>query len=369
MLINPHTNLLYQWKQKQSLLDQLQSIANLPVTSLSLQRDTVEKQFSDFVFQNSIDCLLGGLVVNGHKERLIFSRQPYYKPAITNIYLAELLIAADQVFYHGSFSFIGKQIVQYFICQISNSKLLDVDRYTDLKNSDYFFNHSTLQDLLEDKEIRLLLALTSSSSNRKSSSEGILLSYTRSLRDSAANIEMHYKEAQIIEFSFLNKLRNSKPDKVFTSSPIENCFDVNCELLALFSKVLVDDLEPNTAELATEMFGELYRQLNNDSNNRNGLVNLIYAGIMLLQVEFNLELAATIDKLTLQLDKEAKIEKSNERSQYQEMVIKIFQQRKKSLSSPAKIQLLFLSKQQIDLDSRLMELKAKFNPYRLVFVV
>ena len=371
MLIDPHTNLLHQWKQKQSLMDQLQNTANLPITSSSQQRDTLEKQFTDFVFQNSLDSLFGGLLVNCHEDQLNSVQQKYYKPAITNIYLAELLIAADQVLYDGSFSFIGNQIVEYLITQISNqkNKLLNTNRYTDLKNLNCFFSHSTLNGLLEGKELQLLLALTSPSPDKEVDSEYILLSYARPLRDAAANIDMHYKEAQIIEFGLLDKLKNSKHEKHFVSEPIENCFEVNCELLVILSKNLLNNYEPNIAKLAMDMFNKLYLEFLNESENRNWLINLIYTGIMLLQLEFDGDLVATIDQLILQLAKEPKTGKADEKSKYQETVIELFRQRRNIESNPSNVQLLFLSKKQIDLDTRLMELRARFNPHRLIFVV
>jgi len=371
MLINPHTSILHQWKQKQSILDQLQEIASLPITSSSHQRDTLEKEFIEFIFQNDIDFLFGGLLVDGHTSQLTSSRQKYYKPTITNIYLAEILIAADQVFYHGIFSFVGNQIIGYLIREISNGKnnLLDINRFTDLNNSDCFFSLSVLKDLLEDKEFHLLIALTSPSSIKEVSSEDLLLSYTRSLREAAENIDMHYKEAQIVEFSLLNKLKTNKFERDFSSSQIENGFVVNCELLALLSKHLINGGDASSAKLAIEIFHGLHKQLLDDSVDANDLVSLIHAGIMLLQIDFDLDLVVIIDKLTLQLAEQSTSQKTNEKSEYQEMVIKLFQQRKNAQSNPSKIQLLFLSRQQIDLDARLMDLRAKFNPCCLVFIV
>lgn len=371
MPINPHTNLLEQWSQKQFMLDQLQAIANLPIDSSSRQRDTIEKQLFDFVFQKTFDSLFGGLIVNSNEAQLNSFQQKYYKPVITNIYLAETLIAADQVLYHGTFSFIGKQIVEYLISQVTGrkNKLIETHQFTALKNSDCFFCHSTLKGLLDHKELQLLLALTSSSNSKIIDSEGILLSYARPLIEAATNIEMHYKEAQIIEYNLLNKLKTSKSQREFISNPMESCFDINCELLVLLSHPLINNSVPSKTMLAVEMFYELSRRLDNESTNRNHIVNLAYAGIMLLQAEFDLDLVATIDKLTQQLSKQLKNKAPDDKTKLREQIIGLFQQRNKTCSKTSKIHLFFLSKQQVDLDTRLMELKAKFNPYQLVFIV
>lgn len=372
MLIDPHTNLLHQWKQKQFLLDQLQIIANLPVTSLSQQKNLLEKQFSDFVFQSNMDSLFGGLLVSGHKDQLVSSQQKYYKPAITNIYLAELLIAADQVFYHGTFSFIGKQIVEYLLKRISNdeSSQIITNQYFNQENLDCYFSDATLKYLLEQKEEQLLLALTTPDLLNKKDIGGRLVSYCRSLREAAAGIDIHYKEAQILEFSLLDKLtKGSVSKKACSTDSIENYFEVNCELLAMLSKSLFIEHDSEKGSLSKEFFYKLYRKLMKSDNNQNLLINLIYSGILLLQVDFDHDIVTCIDKMTLQLGEGIKQQEADEKQKMQLDVIKLFQYRKNPKLDSLNTQLVFLSKQQIDLDVRLIELKAKFNPYRLVFVI
>ncbi len=367
MFISPLNNPLHQWQQKQQILDQLAQIADLPITSESQQRERLLQQFSDLIFKQSLDPLLGGLVIQYDDANDL-----YQKPLISNIYLAEMLMAADQVFYRGDFSFIGKLITDYLVAQLFQSEtgLIDSNRYFKLKQLNCFFSYAKLNSLLKDKEYQLLLVLTSSNSANNSDMDGLLITYRRSLREAADRINMHYKEAQILEFSLLQKLKaDCNKENEVTANPISNSFEVNCELLVLFSKHLLNEYDPQIAKRSKELFDALKQRLNNDSFDRCSLVNLIYSGIILLQVDFDLEIVATIDRLTLFLAKEPTTEKLNEKSNYQETIIELFHQRNNSSPHSSIFQLLFLSKQQVDLDVHLMELKAKFNPYRLIFLV
>ena len=372
MLIFPHTSQLDQWQQKQNLLNQLHEIANISVTSTSHRRERLEKQFTDFIFQQTKDSLYGGFLSKRVDEQGASCGEFFHKPLITNIYLSELLLAADQVFYRGYFSFIAKQIIEDLVRQISDSgsRVIEMNQYSEYKKLACFFSHATLKDLLNDKENQLLLALTSPDSGKSINVDGVLISYTRSLRDASANINMHYKEAQIVEFSLLDKLRkNGKKEMGVSTSPLQEYFTVNCELLVLLSKHLLIDYQSSTARLTKEIFHRLYKRFTSDSENRRSLVNLIYAGIMLLQVEFDLELVATVDRLTLQLSEQPNTEVPSEKPRMQEIIITLFSQRNSPKSNSTAIQMLLLSKQQVDLDQRLMALKARFNPNRLVFVI
>jgi hypothetical protein len=367
MLISPLSNPFHQWQQKQQILDQLAQIADLPITSKSQQRKQLQQQFSDLIFEQSLDPLFGGLVIEYDDVN-----NRYQKPLLTNIYLAEMLIAADQVFYRGDFSFIGKQITDYLVTQLSQSEteLIESNRHFKLKQLNCFFSYSKIKSLLNEKENQLLLALTSLYSPKYSNTDGLLIAYCRSLREAADRINMHYKEAQILEFSLLQKLKTGcNKENDATVSPIENSFEVNCELLVLLSKCLVNKYDPLTAKRSKKMFDALNQRLNSDSIDRCSLLNLIYSGIILLQVDFDLEIVATIDRLTLQLAKEVNLEKPNKKSEYQENIIRFFQQRNHCDHNTSKIQMLFLAKDKVDLDSRLMEIKARFDPYRLIFLV
>lgn len=372
MLINPHASILHQWKQKQSLLDQLQDIANLPITSLSQQRDTLEKQFSDYIFQNDIDFLFGGLLVNGDAGQLNSSEQKYYKPVITNIYLAEILIAADQVFYHGLFSFVGTQIIEYLLNQISNdeSRQITTNKYFSRENLDCYFSDASLKNLLNEKEYQLVLALTSPDSGDKKDVGGRLVSYCRSLREAATSIDIHYKEAQILEFSLLDKLtKSSTPKKACSIGSIEKYFEINCELLAMFGKSSLIQNDSGKGAFSKEFFYKLYCHFKKGDENQTSLINFIYSGILLLQIDFDHDMVSCIDKMTLQLREDIKQQETDGKLKIQLDVVKLFRHRKTPKSSSLKTQLLFLSKQQIDTDVRLTELKAKFDPHRLVFVV
>jgi len=194
MLFTPTTSLVNQSKEKQNCLRQLQDIANLPVTASTKKRDCLEQEYLRFIYQQTFDSLFGGLIVA--KNDL------YYKPIITNLYLSELLITAGQVFCQGELLYVGKRTLDNSINILSedDNNLPRSENYFDQNNLACYFSSEEINNLLDEKELSLFSALTSFKD------ASIIMSYIYPLSDAAEKINMHHKEAQIIEFNFRKKL-------------------------------------------------------------------------------------------------------------------------------------------------------------------
>lgn len=374
MLIDPNANHLQQWQQKQRILDQLHEIANLPITADPQQRKELQQHFFDFIYQQNFDSLSGGLLVK--------TEEFYYKPIITNLYLSEILIAADQVFYQGDFLFVGRLILNNIVNRLSITEkfIVEHEEYCKKNQLSCFFKQNIIDDLLDKKERQLLFALIP----KTLAIDGCLITYNRSLRDASERINMHYKEAQMIEFSLLNKLKDSRPIDTFVKSErIENIFELNCELIISLTNCLMIKDNAKTSCLLKILFQDLLKLLKNELRNRNNLTNLIYSGIILLQYNFDSELICQIEDLLIQLVKYPVSEIGSEKVAMQEATINLFI---KSLSKRGiisgvevfnptsnlfadKLELLFLSRELVDLNTQLVELRSKFNPYRLVYTL
>jgi len=228
MLIDPNANQLNQCKQKQDYLKKLHRIKNIPVTESTKERDQLEQECLDYIYEKTFDSLFGGLIVE--KNNL------YYKPIITNLYLCELLVTAGCVFCQGEFLYVGKQILDNVINTLSecSERSVKSENYFEQKHLPCYFNKNKIIVLLDEKESQLLFALTSSNKD-----PGILISYVCSLTEAAEKINMHYKQAQIIEFNFRKKLVSfGKKSKLFEAQKIEDDFNFNRLLLTSLKNII-----------------------------------------------------------------------------------------------------------------------------------
>ncbi len=196
MLFDFNTSIAKQNQQKDAILNVLNEIAQQPITASPKQRDNLQDQLIQFIYDNPFDSLYGGLVLRekNHDDNS-FS---YFKPKESNELLSEIFTVADQVLYHGLFSFTARQIDGYLMGKEQT--------HLSLGEFPAFVSNEVLKNKLNDKEKQLLNALVA---NKKyeSHQQGIFVSYSRSLKDAAQAIDMHYKEAQIIEFSIQSKLK------------------------------------------------------------------------------------------------------------------------------------------------------------------
>ena len=195
MLFTPSSCLSNQWKEKQACLQQLQRISTSPITASTNKRDSLEQAYLSYVYQNSFDPLFGGLIVQ--KNDL------YFKPIITNLYLSEIFTTAGQVLCQGKLLYVGRSSLKNTLEDLSVfSSFSEVsESYFNQTNLPCYLSSQEINKLLDERERTLFSALTFSDG------EGMIVSYKCSLINAAEKIDMHYKEAQVLEFSFREKLK------------------------------------------------------------------------------------------------------------------------------------------------------------------
>lgn len=380
MLISPDSTCLQLWTRKQDLFSQLHEISYQPIDSSMQQRDQLEVLFEKFIYQQNFDVIDGGLIIG--KKIAHTATTNYHKPIITNIYIAELLIAADQVFYRGDFYFTGKQILAYLLKYLfeNDSDLLSFSDSFESRNLPCYFVESTITHYLDIKERQLLSALTADNQLSKQDENdihGTYVCYTKSLREAASSIDMHYKEAQILEFSLLKKLKKTTTvSNNFNAVPIKNDFSVNCELLACLCMVLKTKYDQTILEQLKQTFYTLQKRLKS-RDTRESLVEFIYSGIALLQLDFDQDIVSIIEQTTVTLDELPATKKSNVRIIWLEKAISEFQLHNRNIVQSSQQErlsnlnsnLIFLSKQQVDLETQLTKLRSNFTPNQLVFII
>ena len=148
---------------------------------------------------------------------------------------------------------------------------------------------------------------------------------------------------------------------------------------------MTNEYKDEILSLSKKLFEKLYKKIEHEPKDRNHLVNLIYSGVILLQVNFEFNLVNKIGGLVVRLANHLRTGEANEKMRMQETTLILFFRAltKRGILSvnysnlgliedvnySRKIQLIFLSKEQLDLDVRLMQLKARFNPHQLIYVV
>jgi len=198
MLLTPSSSLLNQWQEKQACLQQLQQVSASTITASTKKRDSLEQTYLSFVYQNSFDPLFGGLIVQ--KNDL------YFKPIITNLYLSEILITAGHILCQGKLLYVGQSSLNNALDKLLVfSSFFEVsENYFSQTNLPCYLSSDEINQLLDEKERALFSALSFSNGS------GTIVSYKCSLINAAKKIDMHYKEAQILEFGFREKLKTHR---------------------------------------------------------------------------------------------------------------------------------------------------------------
>jgi len=380
MLISTKQNTHTLWQQKQDLFDQLGLLANLSIFDEPQEKEALKTKLLEFIYSHSFDPIYGGLLINrennGHKETLT----KYYKPLLINLYLHEIFMAADQVFYDGELNHQGRLIFRYLIARLEN-KEIEFDRYDEIKNIDNYFSYEQINNQLNDKEKKLFIALISED---KHSDNGYLFCYKRSLKEASNSINMEYKQAQILDFSIKEKLKAIEDkENSSTKIKIQDSFSTKCELIISLVSHGLSEFNKKQEKLLFNLFEGLYIEIKED-NNYKKLIDLITSGIYLLQLNFDLKILSKLDKLIIVFYKNNNV---SEKSNRDNLRIALLDQFITELSSrnilpnnfnnmDAKtnkkldrvFELIFLDKNQVDTASKLVEMRSKYNPYRLIYL-
>ncbi len=377
-LISSTGNHLEQWRKKNDWFCILHNISEEAISSSIEKKDKTQKLFNDFIYQQCFDSLNGGLITINNNSK---SENKYCKSLQLNLYISELLVAADQVFYQGDFYHLGKNIIQFYIreFELKSSSLLKYHKVYNLNNLPCFYTEKQLTSTLTNEENELLRALVGVENN------GCIVSYKQNLRDASESIGMHYKQAQILEYSIQQKLNAMESmSKNFSIESIENYYLVNCELIVSATKLLLNHNNDSVLICIRKIFDQLVEV--KDKNSSEQYIDLLYAGINLLQLDFSL--LNNIRKLIIdfsKMDLDLSLHEQNESHlhmiysfihsinyeqiiDYFEIDMKLSESFYKKRPHLAPLKIIFL-KRSYNLDKNLTKLKSKFNPLQLIYVV
>ncbi len=291
ILIDPLATNSRQWLQKQSLLTELNYYANRPIDQSLEGNLQLRKKFERYIFEQSFDALLGGVLVKGKKKGL---EDPIYsKPVLTNIYVAKLLLAADQVFYSGEFSLRAQQMVSLFTKWIreSNAGLVRTTEYFLVHDLACAFDRGEIKRRLDTDEVLLLDALTLYDKDKQQRYH--LVCYHQTLKSASHQIGMHYKQAQIVENSIHIKLKQQpSAGKATVVKHIDDLVLINCQLLTTFCHSQLFSKESDLISIAQELFSKILGVLEHSNFEHKpfrlpDLLDTIYAGLVLLQLDFD----------------------------------------------------------------------------------
>jgi len=385
-LLNRYSSIDH-WLLTQEILKELTKVANQSITASLSKKEALFEQFLNTIYCGYFDELTGGLILDKGSNNI------YYKSISINLSLCRLLLASDQVFYHGEFRLVANKILSNLTSSIidSQNKKLEYENYFDIKDFFCSFDTKTLTLILEKSE----LALFKSLSNNKIIGNQLIYTKCHSLKDASSKINMHYKEAQILEHSInqkLDKYTNTlSQSKTSSKIKLDDIFQINCDFIDAISESWPSTENIINRNLAENLFSTLEEEINrNDETDlfyHRNLLNLICAGIGLLTIAFDHPLLNRIfdliEKSTVINTNENIPLDSKEKTNYQKDFIIVFLRSlptqfdipKKLLQftveepqSNISFNLVFIDKHAIDCDQQITFLKSKFNVFQKIFI-
>jgi len=380
MLITSQLSSSEQWQQKQQIINSLYKQARASIFDDPVEKDRLKEDLLSFVYSNYFDQSQGGYISQCDSRDQNSRSNLFFKPIITNIYLCEILSASSPVLCDGELSHFQQQIFEYLINRIETDTLRD-SQCLPIERLSSFYSLEAIESLLSEKEKELLCALTNSNNLCQ---DGILFSYTKSLKVAAKEINMEVKEAQILEYSLKSKLKSlSANDEETYSSQIKRADSIVLE--AIIS--LMSYYNPKNKSKLLSIVKPIHVMTRNREAIRTysdeQLINYICALIYFLQLEFDLQVLTLIRKCIDLLNKRD-IKEVDKRENYRLELIRQFciAIERQGLISFSKgggldgessltdltYELVFLEKNQPTNEHLLVKFQSEFNPYRLVFL-
>jgi len=386
MLIDSNATHIDLWQQQERILDDLFQISNLPITASSDAKDKLKSEFFDYLFEQSFDALHGGILVSDMPSPS--KTELFYKPIALNSMVCECLVSAAVVFYEGEFMVVAEKIISMLCDKLESEDyyLLNELSFT-RKQLESNFSKKNSRNLLDGKEIELLNALTTGDSINNLQS--VVIAYHRSLENAANMIDMHYKQARIVEHRLCEKLKFKlvihKCDE--HSTPLPNPLDINCDLVIALANFSLCSPQSNKLVIAEKVYEKILGMANKQEFQHLDLCKLIHAGIILLQCDFRIErFQAILDmtsKFTNLYAKKKQQMNDSTKINYQIAFINSFVAKSREVfnsrilaefnfvlpQGEKQFRFTFINSESVDLDHKLTGLRSKFDPNHFIFVV
>ena len=354
------------------------------------------EQFFVLLYQLDFDPLFGGLVVQQDcREPEVY----FEKPLLMNSLIADLLIQSDRLLYTGELTQRAQLIVQYLSLQLVTCEegLLNSQTRFTKEQCANVFQREQLEALLDSQEQLLLGALISNSESTLdgfTQDDTVAIFYKRSLIDAADLINMPFKQAQIVEHASRLKLTASTFQEHGRPTAIASLVLTNSLILRTLSSgifYLEQPLEQSPwQESADKAMKALIVLLDKKSTSLREKIQIAIAAVYYLQTKFNHSILEKLIHHLEQIDFEKFVRQEtgighakqaiNQLNLLASVISTIDQSGRFDIAAN-KLQALLapyltkhwtiviLENDSVQLDSQLVEIKSKFNPYRLVYCV
>jgi len=388
--ITSNTTAIELWQYKSSFTSKLNELSKQSILTAPDERIEYQKQFFELIYQAPFDALFGGIILplSDHNPTDV---ETFIKPIAVNILMAGLLLDADQVFYTGDLNDVGVRIIDH-LCKLitkTPSGLLEKELLFERPQLDCFFTSEQIHQNLTDKEQSLFIALvgkqSKKSTEQNSLETGHLFCLSQNLNSAASEINMPIKQAQILEYSIQSKLKQISTSLSHCERKLNDSLSTNCQLLILLSNSYHYTSERKLIVPATKLANSILETIAHNQMDQQTKVSIIFATLHFLQIDFKLnildKLCRVLDLLSPnEFDQELTPKHLFERQAISEIIEGLvdaslidvrYAQLTKTLktSTTKQWQLILLSQRQIDLDRQMVAIRAKFNPYQLVFKV
>jgi len=404
LLIDPFATNDRLWAQKQKRLSQLRDCANQPITAPIDVKQSFLDRCEQFVFDQQFDALFGGMLVKQSKSGC--ENPIYSKPILANLYLVDILLATDQVFYSGEFSFVANKIVSYLLTKIPETEvgLVETTEWFLLSDLACAFDNKDLKNLLGYNELVLLDALIEDEGF--GDKQHRLICYQRSLKTASKQINMHFKQAQIIEHGMRSKLiKRSKSGATNKITGLDGVVSINCALVVALCQLQLFFKYEKLIKIAKTLFSKVLEHVSKARYEQkpldyHSLVDIAFARLILLQLDFDITVFDQISPLNSEINQQlSNLDSSTrlgEEQQYKANFINQFIMRvtpifglelqeiklpgaeapNTEFSSRTKFQIqneafrfVFLDKGTADLDRKITELRSKYDNRLFVFQI
>jgi len=388
MLIDPLAEYCQQKLQYQSILLELNKIATGSIDASMSQRDQLELRLIQSIYQQDFDALFGGCLVEEP------SKATFSKPLSFNCLLCDIYLTASRVLFNGQLRLVGQQLLDlltsYFVDNQTGSDYGDK-----LESFKHCFNRQQIESGLTQDEQNLFLALIKKQPNcTPSEQQSFCYHNKQSLTDAAEFIGMELKQAQIIEYSLQQKLK----DMAYFSDELRDLNNLD-ELNKANKKQLPTTQQNRSMEiqfqsqfiinLCKENFAnnrilhldyarqQLLANLNESFLNEEGTngdlkIEVFYAAIYFLQVDFDSDLLKMLEQLWLKDLSRVQVEALSLIYRTELELIQYFAQTFFDANIPlvkSDCQIIVFQKNNLSCLEEINRFRAEYRFHRLVFVL
>lgn len=279
------------WIQLQTLKKKLANFSNLSLIDSQKNKQLFLADFYHFLQQLDFDSIGGGYYLK-NSDTLRLSAQ---KHAL----LAEMMLSVGLVFSEGELIYRGERLIRVineYLFNKKNSFFIDNIDFSQ-EEAPFILNGSTIQNNLTTEEFKLLLALTDN--EKLEPNKNYRLQYKKTLITAAEKIEMHYKQAQILEHTLKEKLIRQFAPYLKPQNNKKKTLDIhsNSYMANLLIELVIWHRKTDYIEQSDNLLSNLVKCLSDTKTNHDQKIMICYTLLNYSQINFkqsNIKLANEI---------------------------------------------------------------------------